>query len=143
MVPFLLLFSSKGIGLAVACLLSVKVVCSRPADRQNISDKLLDLTIHSRILTHGVLIVQSETRGPYNKHYNVSHHVSSIFTGRDDINEELRKQCLPSEPPYAQKIQKRHVLYGLGGSGKTQICLRFAQEHRERYVHSISHIPRL
>ena len=39
----------------------------------------------------------------------------------------------PPNPPSAQKMQKRYVLHGLGGSGKTQICLKFAQDHRERY----------
>jgi len=27
------------------------------------------------------------------------------------------------------------VLYGLGGSGKTQICLKFCEQFRERCVH--------
>ncbi|KAI9866891.1 MAG: hypothetical protein M1813_000833 [Trichoglossum hirsutum] len=30
-------------------------------------------------------------------------------------------------------VQKRFVLYGLGGSGKTQVCLKFAQDYREKF----------
>lgn len=36
--------------------------------------------------------------------------------------------------------QKRYVVYGVGGSGKTQFCCKYAQDHRERHVHySIIH----
>lgn len=30
--------------------------------------------------------------------------------------------------------QRKFVLYGLGGSGKSQLCLKFAEDHRERYA---------
>lgn len=73
----------------------------------------------------------------YNKHYEVPHNVSSVFTGREDICQQLTKSCLPSRPVDNAPNQKRFVLYGLGGSGKTQVCLKFAQTHRERYAHGI------
>ena len=76
---------------------------------------------------------QAQHRALYNRYYKVPHNVSSIFTGREEISRSLQDLCLPSKPPSAQKTQKRHVLYGLGSSGKTQICLKFAQDHRERY----------
>jgi hypothetical protein len=38
--------------------------------------------------------------------------------------------CLPSP---ASNIKRRFVLHGLGGSGKTQAALQFAQDYRERY----------
>ncbi len=74
-----------------------------------------------------------QSRAPHNKYFEVPRNVSSIFTGREDICRDLQERCLPSDPPSAQKTQKRFVLHGLGGSGKTQICLKFAQDHRERY----------
>ena len=74
-----------------------------------------------------------QSRAPHNKYFEVPRNVSSIFTGREDICRDLRERCLPSDPPSAQKTQKRYVLHGLGGSGKTQVCLKFAQDHRERY----------
>ena len=76
---------------------------------------------------------QAQRRAFYNRYYEVPHNVSSIFTGREEISRSLQDLCLPSKPPSAQKTQKRHVLYGLGGSAKTQNCLKFAQDHRERY----------
>ncbi len=74
----------------------------------------------------------------YNKFYEVPHNVSSIFTGRDDISGKLRAKCLPVELPNTQREHKVFVLYGLGGIGKTQVCLNFAQSHRERYVNNLS-----
>ncbi|KAI9764475.1 MAG: hypothetical protein M1840_008401 [Geoglossum simile] len=69
----------------------------------------------------------------YNKHYWVPYNLSGIFTGRDNIIRKLREGCLPSETEDGLVKQKRFVLYGLGGSGKTQACLKFAQDHRERF----------
>src|SRR5579862_3251068 len=57
-----------------------------------------------------------------------------MFTGRDGICELLRERCLPSKSQGSPKVHKIFVLYGLGGSGKTQVCLKFAQDYREKYV---------
>ena len=80
-----------------------------------------------------VALNHTKSRARHNKYFEVPRSVSSIFTGREDICRDLQERCLPSHPPSAQKTQRRYVLYGLGGSGKTQICLKFAQDHRERY----------
>ena len=71
---------------------------------------------------------------PFNKHYLITHNVSPIFTGRSDISKLLEETCLPPKMADASGVQKRCVLYGLGGSGKTQVCLKFAQDHREKHV---------
>lgn len=68
----------------------------------------------------------------YNKHYRVPYNLSGIFTGRDNVLQKLRDGCLPPKPEGRLTEQKRFVLYGLGGSGKTQTCIKFAQEYRER-----------
>jgi Cdc6-like AAA superfamily ATPase len=70
-----------------------------------------------------------------NEHYIVPHNVSAVFTGRNIACMQLQKSCLP---PRASKMQRRFVLYGLGGSGKTQVSLKFAQDNRERYLPSAS-----
>jgi len=67
-----------------------------------------------------------------NKYFRVPHNVSSIFTGRDVITQVLQKKILGSTDSKARKQQKRFVLYGLGGSGKTQFCLKFVQDNRDR-----------
>lgn len=41
----------------------------------------------------------------------------------------LEEKCLPSET--TNEGHKCYVLLGLGGSGKTQVCLKFVQDYRE------------
>jgi Cdc6-like AAA superfamily ATPase len=71
---------------------------------------------------------------PYNQNYFVPHNSTGLFTGRDDVLQKLRDCLFPSRNKSRLEMQKRFVLYGLGGSGKTQICTRFAEIHREMLV---------
>jgi len=66
-----------------------------------------------------------------NKFFSVPYNASSIFTGRQDITERLERSILPSKTQTQLPMQKRFILYGLGGSGKTQFCLKFIQDHRQ------------
>src|SRR4051812_29802907 len=65
-----------------------------------------------------------------NEKYLVPHHVSANFTGREEVCKMMQKNCLN---PQITTMQRRFVLHGLGGSGKTQVALKFAQGSRERY----------
>ena len=52
-------------------------------------------------------------------------HSSTLFTGRDEYLQRLRDY-------FSSRIgneRKSFLLYGLGGIGKSQICLRFIEEH--------------
>ncbi|RPB29322.1 hypothetical protein L211DRAFT_832001 [Terfezia boudieri ATCC MYA-4762] len=80
-----------------------------------------------------------------NKHYTIPQRASPIFTGReialssleeaffgapgDDTNEDDISIC---EEDKVDR-QRRAVLYGLGGAGKTQIALKFAEDNRDRF----------
>ncbi|KAN0110209.1 hypothetical protein V8E51_006596 [Hyaloscypha variabilis] len=65
-----------------------------------------------------------------NEFYDVPHSASLQFTGRDDIREQLDESLLPYRN---SKTQQRFVLHGLGGSGKTQIALKFAEDNRHSF----------
>ena len=66
-----------------------------------------------------------------NEQFLVPHGSSLYFTGREEIRNMMREALI--EEMYDKKeVQMRFVLYGLGGAGKTQVCLRFAEEFRER-----------
>ncbi|KAK3176125.1 hypothetical protein OEA41_007447 [Lepraria neglecta] len=67
-----------------------------------------------------------------NKHFEVPRDPSPTFTGREEICEQLRARCSPSSKPNTQRQQKRFVIHGLGGSGKTQVGLKFAEDHRDK-----------
>ena len=62
----------------------------------------------------------------HNKHYEVPYRVSPIFTGREDVSLQLKEAFFPVDGQCNSNIQKRFVLHGLGGAGKTQVCLKFA-----------------
>ncbi|KAL6714664.1 hypothetical protein ACLMJK_008089 [Lecanora helva] len=68
-----------------------------------------------------------------NKHFEVPRNASTAFTGREDVCEQLRARCLPSSTSDRRGQQKRYVIHGLGGSGKTQVCLKFVEDHREEF----------
>lgn len=67
---------------------------------------------------------------PRNRFFRIPQAVSSIFTGREGITTALQSAFWGSEEPPSQ--QKRYIIYGIGGSGKTQFCSKFAQDNRER-----------
>jgi hypothetical protein len=69
-----------------------------------------------------------------NKYFVVPRSSSSMFTGRSDIARMLKQKILSSRLQDKQHQHKIFVLYGLGGSGKTQFCLRFVEDNRERYA---------
>jgi hypothetical protein len=54
---------------------------------------------------------------------------SANFTGRRDYLTKLRDyfSVKPDEPPHRQSF----LLYGMGGIGKTQICLKFIEENSD------------
>ncbi|KAI0810717.1 tetratricopeptide repeat domain-containing protein [Xylaria sp. FL0064] len=68
-----------------------------------------------------------------NQYFKTPQAVSSIFTGRETLLKEL-KHCFIQPPgPLRSQSQRRFVVHGLGGSGKTQFCCKFAEDNRERF----------
>ena len=72
----------------------------------------------------------------YDSEYYLVSHCSSIqFTGRKQQAQELKEKLGRPIISPDQKIRGEHkvvVIHGLGGSGKTQFCLRYAEENRGR-----------
>jgi hypothetical protein len=58
--------------------------------------------------------------------------LSSVFTGRTDILQRLDTFFVPSENSVGLGKQRVFVLYGLGGVGKSQISLKFVEDHSDR-----------
>lgn len=71
-----------------------------------------------------------------NKYFSVPRIASSIFTGRADVAQRVRQKFFATDRQHDGSQHKIFVLYGLGGSGKSQFCLKFAQDNREQYVGS-------
>ncbi|KAI1346598.1 tetratricopeptide repeat domain-containing protein [Xylaria sp. FL0043] len=68
-----------------------------------------------------------------NEHFHTPQPVSSIYTGREELLEELKDKFI-QRPGYPMgKLQRRFVIHGLGGSGKTQFCCKFAEDNRHSF----------
>jgi hypothetical protein len=61
---------------------------------------------------------------------------SSYFTGRKVYLDKLEAYFSPR--PAGGKSRRRYVLYGMGGAGKTQICLKFIEDYSHLYVVTFS-----
>jgi Holliday junction resolvasome RuvABC ATP-dependent DNA helicase subunit len=66
-----------------------------------------------------------------NNYFEVPSHVSPFFTGREQVGRRLEVAFSPSK--YRGSNQRRFVLFGMGGAGKTQICLHYVNTHRDWY----------
>jgi hypothetical protein len=59
---------------------------------------------------------------------------SPIFTGREEILLKMEEHLVIVTGAAHPSKQKIFVLVGLGGSGKTQIALKFIEVHNNQYV---------
>lgn len=64
-----------------------------------------------------------------NKHWLVDHPTNPHFTGRRKVIDSIVKRITSQD---ANNEQRRFVLTGLGGQGKSEICLHVANEVRDR-----------
>jgi len=90
-----------------------------------------NLALHSYPRDHHDL----HDSGEANKYFLVPHQLSPIFTGRQELVDKLKAALCTdpgSGPLHPQTKQKRAVVYGLGGSGKTQLSLKFLSDVQQR-----------
>jgi hypothetical protein len=79
-----------------------------------------------------------------NVHFVVPRSASSLFTGRAGTANILRQKIVSSSLNQSEHHQhKIFVIWGLGGSGKTQFCLKFVEDNRDRCVYRLSLIALL
>ncbi|KAK4610732.1 hypothetical protein CLAFUR4_14082 [Fulvia fulva] len=67
-----------------------------------------------------------------NKYFDVPKTVHSCYVGRESESETLASAFF-SRTEGAQTQQRRFVISGVGGSGKTQFCCKFAHDYQQRY----------
>ena len=58
---------------------------------------------------------------------------SRLYTGRRELGERLAQAFL-LDPVMPSRHQRIFVIIGIGGTGKSQVCLKFAEDHRDQYV---------
>ncbi|CAD6590890.1 MAG: hypothetical protein ASARMPREDX12_004774 [Alectoria sarmentosa] len=104
--------------------LQAKIV-SLQADIKSSAERNLDNAVRS---AQNVVPLAS-----LNKHFYTPQTVSSIFTGRATDLDTLRRCLQASASTSHPHIQKRFVVYGLPGSGKTQFCCKFASDNKQTF----------
>lgn len=62
--------------------------------------------------------------------------VSPLYTGRGGLGERLA-QVFSFDPSTPQKQQRSFVIVGVGGIGKSEVCLKFVEDHGDEYVEFI------
>ena len=62
-------------------------------------------------------------------HFDTPQPVQSSYVGREEESKRLATSFF-SKTKGERKMQKRVVVYGVGGSGKTQFCCKFAQDYQ-------------
>ncbi|KAK2753243.1 hypothetical protein FQN54_007934 [Arachnomyces sp. PD_36] len=70
---------------------------------------------------------------PRNTHFYPPQEIATHFARRKHILRTLGNGLLPSETNASALRRKKFVAYGMGGSGKTQICSKFALDNQNRY----------
>jgi len=89
----------------------------------------LDLLEEARTPINSVFNLESN-----NRHFDIPQGISSIFTGQEDYLDRLQTYFFSSPRPDHEQQQNRFIVHGIGGSGKTQFCSKFASDNRDRYV---------
>ncbi|KKY16867.1 putative kinesin light chain [Phaeomoniella chlamydospora] len=67
-----------------------------------------------------------------NEHYLIPRDPTSQFTGREKLLEQIRESYFPANARPSSS-QRRYVIHGEGGRGKTELCLKFAEQNRELF----------
>ncbi|KAM3077881.1 hypothetical protein ACMFMF_004300 [Clarireedia jacksonii] len=67
-----------------------------------------------------------------NVHWMVPRTINTLFTGRGELLHRIQK-AIRSDSTSPPDKQKRFVITGLGGQGKSEICLQIASQMREEF----------
>jgi len=67
-----------------------------------------------------------------NSWWMVPRATTRLYTGRKKLGERLA-QVFESDP-ISPSFQKIFVIIGIGGTGKSEVCLKFAEAHRDECV---------
>jgi hypothetical protein len=93
-----------------------------------IGRQVLDITLgHSTFDQH-----RGRAQSHIPKHFSLPDDPRQDFIGREEILDCLYNAFFPYGVHNPSPERKSYVIYGMGGCGKTQVCVRFAQIYREQ-----------
>ncbi|KAH6851250.1 hypothetical protein B0I37DRAFT_131949 [Chaetomium sp. MPI-CAGE-AT-0009] len=66
--------------------------------------------------------------------FHIPEETSPTFVGREDMLRTLRSAFFPGDRPTTRRGRKSFVVFGMGGSGKTELCSKFATDNKTEYT---------
>ena len=67
-------------------------------------------------------------------YWMVPRSASRLYTGREELGERIA-QAFSFDASSNPKPSRIFVIIGRGGTGKSEICLKYAEVHRGQYVY--------
>lgn len=78
-----------------------------------------------------MLIWIDQDEASINVHWLVPRTVNSLFTGRAEVLDKIQNAIRSNHMTTGPKKQQRYIITGMGGQGKSEICLKIADMLRE------------
>jgi hypothetical protein len=89
----------------------------------------LEFDIHDEHLFSGEI---NASKRSHSRYFFPPQETAADFVGREDTYDTLYNALFRPEITSSFSRQSRFVVYGMGGSGKTQVCSKFAKDNQER-----------
>ncbi|KAL7948403.1 hypothetical protein V8C42DRAFT_314325 [Trichoderma barbatum] len=83
-------------------------------------------------LERALALQRAAEPGPVNVHYMANKLPSALFTGRDEVVQTIVDAIDPSLGG-SKPLHKRFVITGIGGQGKSEVCLNVASKLRNQF----------
>ena len=101
-------------------------------ERSNEAFELAGMAIDNDHINYLATNQDNASRRLQGRYFFPPQEAAADFIGREDISEILRNALFSLKDISSIDRQIKFVVYGMGGSGKTQICSKFARDNRER-----------
>ncbi len=67
-------------------------------------------------------------------HFHLPDETTPTFVGREDSLNKIYKSFFPGGRASRRQGRKSFIVFGMGGSGKTELCCKFGSDYKDRYV---------
>ena len=72
-------------------------------------------------------------KAPVQNHFYLPRATTTCFVGREDKLDIISEAFFPVEMSHERPARKSFVVFGIGGSGKTELCSKYAEDFANRY----------
>lgn len=69
------------------------------------------------------------------RYFHIPEETNPTYIGREDLLQGIRSAFFTHAGSGTPPGPRSFVVFGMGGSGKTSLCSKFATENKHEYVH--------